>query len=133
MIVVLFKEQIVLDHVTSHVDLTPTLLQLVGVDISNYFFHGENILDPALKQRMVFMMNQNLKPENSFYRKGNFYTLNDLSGELYVTAYRGSNARPESSDVMEAANPDLDSYTAKVIKNADEQFKDSAAYFLQTQ
>ena len=115
----LLKEQIRLDHLSSHIDLTPTLLELVGVDISNYFFHGENILNPALKQRMIFQMNQKLKPENSFYKKDMFYTYNDLSAESYTSIYKKESLIPGSIDIAMSENPE------KIIKNAKECFNDT--------
>ena len=129
----LFDEQIALEQVTSHVDLTPTLLELVGVDTTQYFFHGANILSPALKQRTVFMMNQNLKPESSFYREGKFYTFNDLSGESYISEYRRNHKVSGSHDMVKTEDAELQQYTEKVIKDAGESFNDSAAYFLQRQ
>lgn len=119
------KEQIKLDHISSHVDLTPTLLELVGVDTSKYFFHGENILNPSLKHRMIFQMNQMLKPENSFIEKGIFYTYNDLSYESYTSVYRQDNIQSKSRDYGRTEN------TKKIIKNAKECFNDAGAYFLQ--
>ncbi len=109
------EKQITLNHATSHVDLTPTLLELVGIDTSKYFFHGDSILNPALKDRMIFTMNQSLKPESSFYKDDIFYSYNDLSAEAY-----------SSNDKQKTEKK----YIQDIIHNAKEQFNDLGAYNL---
>lgn len=114
------EKQIKLDYANSHIDLTPTLLELVGIDTSNYFFHGDNVLNPALKHRIIFMMNQSLKPENSFYKNNMFYTYNDLSAETFISEYKNTNDESNETEVV----------VKKVIQNAKEQFDDLGAYYL---
>lgn len=118
-------KQIKLEHVTSHVDLAPTLLDIVGIDTSKYFFHGENILNPRLKYRSIFQMNQKLKPENSFINKGIFYTYNDLSAESHGSIYIQNKLKRDKID------PEMRKNTEEIIKNAKEFFNNTGAYFLQ--
>lgn len=120
------ERQIVLDHPTSHVDITPTLLELIGIDTSEYFFHGDNILNPALKNRLIFMMNQGLKPENSFYKENMFHTYNELSGNIFVSKYE-SNISTNSPTMN---TYDKEQHIKNIIHNAKEQFNDLGAYNL---
>jgi hypothetical protein len=126
------REQVQLPHVTSHVDITPTLLELVGVDTSTLFHHGSNVLDRRLSTRISFMMNTRLSPIDGFHWNGEFVTHNRLTGEVRLAARTArvdarptANALPENATISRAiVDP------RRTFEAADTLFSTSAAYFL---
>jgi hypothetical protein len=59
-------------------------LEMIGMDTSQYLFHGLNMLDKRATQRVVFMMNTELSPVDGYHWNGYFFTFNNLSGIAYV-------------------------------------------------
>ena len=77
---------------TSHVDIAPTLLHLVGAPTQGMLHHGGYVLDRALAQRVLYLSNSKLGPVDGFTWNGQHFTYHALSGAAYV----GSGAAPES-------------------------------------
>jgi len=75
----LVAEERRLSYATSHIDITPTLLEMIGAPAGGYFFQGESLLDPNLDDRVIFLMNTGLNPTDGYYWKGRFFTYNSLS------------------------------------------------------
>ena len=116
----IFESQIRLPYVTSHVDITPTLLALLGLHDDSWLHHGGNMLDERLRDRVTFMMNTNLSPVDGFYWNGSHYTVNNLTGQVQVRA--GSvPGKPASSMSEEAAKA--------MMESASRLFEKSDAYF----
>jgi hypothetical protein len=64
----LFSQQVRLPHVTSHIDVTPTMLYLLGI-ASESFYHGANMLDRRLADRRTFFLSgmfPGLRPVDAF-------------------------------------------------------------------
>jgi hypothetical protein len=78
----LVANQIRLPYPTSHVDITPTLLSLVGVPTDGLLYHGENMLDPALAGRALFLLNARLAPFDYVVWKSGVYELDHLTGRV---------------------------------------------------
>jgi hypothetical protein len=91
----LLDQQVRVPFVTSHVDLTPTLLSLVGISLESMFHHGADILTGAPADRVTYMMNTGLSPVDGLHWKGFFLTYDSLRGitELATDPTR-SDARP---------------------------------------
>jgi hypothetical protein len=129
----LFEKQIRLPYVTSHVDIAPTLLALVGITDDSWLHHGGHMLDQRLSNRVIFMMNTNLSPVSGFRWNGCHYTLNELTGTVQV---RGTS----SSMYPQAINVSNCDRTSAVLSNeavrsileaANRQFQTTFAYFQQ--
>lgn len=73
-----------LSWATSHVDITPTLLHLVGVPTAGMLHHGRDVLDPRLAQRAILLLNGGLRPVDGILWKNHYITHHGLTGASYV-------------------------------------------------
>jgi hypothetical protein len=76
----LLERTVPVPHVTSHVDLVPTVLGLLGVPADGLVLHGRGMLDPALADRTVFMLNSRLAPYDYVWHGGRMHELDHVSG-----------------------------------------------------
>jgi hypothetical protein len=91
----LLKQQVRVPFVTSHVDLAPTLLSMVGVSIDDMYHHGANILRGEPANRVTYMMNTGLSPVDGLHWNGLFLTHDALRRITEVaTDPSRSDARP---------------------------------------
>lgn len=67
-------------YATSHVDITPTLLHLLGIPAEAYLHHGSYVLEPALRDRVVFLPSSRLGPLDGLTYQGKYVTQHALSG-----------------------------------------------------
>ncbi|MCH8073424.1 MAG: sulfatase-like hydrolase/transferase, partial [Proteobacteria bacterium] len=74
----LLRQQVQVPFVTSHVDLAPTLLAMVGVSLDGIYHHGANILSGEPAGRVTYMMNTRLSPVDGFHWNGLFFTYDAL-------------------------------------------------------
>jgi len=120
----IFGTQYELNHVTSHVDIAPTLLFLVGENDPSQFFHGDIMLNSFLENRIVFMMNHDLKSVNSFHWKGVFFSYNDLTQETNSYIYEKS--------IFDKKRVGLEGElkSAVVLDKARSHFSDAVAMFM---
>ncbi len=82
----LFPSEVRLPYATSHADLAPTLLYLLGLP-STGLFHGDNMLDRGLANRLTFLMSgtyPGLRPVDGFTSGDQVYTLYDILGRVTV-------------------------------------------------
>jgi hypothetical protein len=77
---------------TSHVDIAPTLLRLVGVDTTGMFHDGQYMLDAALADRVLYLSNSRLGPLDGLRWNGTHLTFHALSR----IAECGDGAKPDS-------------------------------------
>jgi hypothetical protein len=129
----LFEKQIRLPYVTSHVDITPTLLALMGITDDSWLHHGGHILDQRLRNRVTFMMNTNLSPVSGFRWNGCHYTLNDLTGKVELIA-SSSNESSNSTEISKCDGPPAalsDETVRSMLEAANRQFQITFAYFQQ--
>ena len=129
----LFEKQIALPYVTSHVDITPTLLALMGIAEDSWLHHGTHMLDQRLRQRVTFMLNTNLSPVSGFHWHGCHYTLNDFTGKTEVKG-RSWDANSETTDASECDHPAAvlpDATIRLILEAAHSQFRLTLAYFSQ--
>jgi hypothetical protein len=85
---------------TSHVDITPTLLHLVGVPTEGLLHHGGYVLDGRLARRVLFLSNSRLGPMDGFRWGEHHVTFHALTGAAQI----GSGTAP-SSMLPLAASP----------------------------
>jgi phosphoglycerol transferase MdoB-like AlkP superfamily enzyme len=129
----LFEEQIRIPYVTSHVDIAPTLLALIGIQDDSWLHHGTNMLDQRIRERATFMMNTNLSPVSGFQWNGCHYTLNDLTGKVQV---RDGWSRPKSeplqtSGCQESSAVLSDKTVKTMLESAKRQFQTTLTHFQQ--
>lgn len=122
-----------LPYVTSHIDVAPTLLELVGVRTDSLLLHGASMLGQTQRRRVTFLMSNSLRPVDGFYQEGYFFVFNRFTGEVRVTrAPSASRSEPPSGLVPDGRpSPGLARRIASEIEEARSVFDTTAAYFLQ--
>lgn len=75
----LVDETVRLPFATSHVDIAPTLLHLVGIATEGMLHHGGYVLDARLAERVVFLPSSKLGPLNGYTWRGHYVTHHALS------------------------------------------------------
>jgi len=129
----LFDGGMRLSHVTSHVDIAPTLFDLVGIPTDSLLLHGSSMLDPEVERRTTFMLNNSLRPVDGYYRDGWLYVYNAFTGEARKERAPGGMARRGSQEASSNVPPSL-AFTADVAATLDRAagiFDTTSAYFLQ--
>jgi hypothetical protein len=69
---------------TSHIDITPTLYDLLGIERGSEFLEGSPIWEPLLAQRTTFLFGLQMIGADGFQSKGKFYMWNRMSGAVYA-------------------------------------------------
>ncbi|MDQ2767786.1 MAG: sulfatase-like hydrolase/transferase, partial [Gemmatimonadota bacterium] len=129
----LFDHGVRLPYVTSHVDIAPTLLALVGIPTDFLLFHGTDMLDPQIRNRTTFMFNNSLRPVDGYYRKGWLYVYNAFTGEAHVERSAEGSTSPTPGGHVGAEQPS-EAMTARVARTLDRAagiLDTTSAYFLQ--
>lgn len=128
----LIKQQVRLPYITSHIDFVPTVLELLGINSEEYFYHGSNMLDRKIEQRITFMMNTALSPVDGFHLKGKFFSYNNLSGRVEVSDdFMSFELLTEQNKPDEKIQTPLSAQKVReALKGATEHFNVTAAYFL---
>lgn len=107
---------------TSHVDVAPTVLALLGIPADGLVFHGGNMLDSTLADRAVFLMNKELSPYDYLLWHDRTYELDPLMGEVAVVGTQpGAHA---------AARPLSPTEAQSIFASALHAFDLTSAYFL---
>jgi hypothetical protein len=125
----LLKTETRLQYATSHVDLTPTLLEMTGTPAEGRFFHGESMLDPALEDRVIFLMNTGLIPTDGYTWKGLYFTYNSLSGMSEVGRSGAATAPGPPDEAVAATIPDALREPKLVLVRARDNFNRAARFF----
>jgi hypothetical protein len=76
--------QVRVPYLSSHVDIVPTLFDLMGIDTAPMVHHGRSLLDGALAGRATFFVNRGLVPVDAYHWSGRFFTFNQLTGHTEV-------------------------------------------------
>ncbi len=129
----LFESHVRLTYDTSHVDITPTLLALSGINSDSWLHHGGNMLDQRLRDRVTFMMNGDVSPVQGFHWNGCDYTVNSLTGQVRVRPGAATVEREplEPSDLEQRGARLSDEAVRSTLERADRLFETTAAYFHQ--
>jgi hypothetical protein len=118
----LLSRQVRLPHVTSHVDITPTLLYLVGLEPEHFLFHGGNVLDGRLRERVTYLMGAGLYPVDGLHWRGRMVTVNRVTGEV--------RSRPRDREARGPAAARLEDDPRRLLRSARAVFEATAALFL---
>jgi len=71
---------------TSHLDIGPTVLDLLGVETGREFEQGAPLWDPRIKRRETFYLGKFLTGSDGFHRDGGFYMYQYLTDSLRESA-----------------------------------------------
>ena len=85
---------------TSHIDLMPTVLDLLGADRNRDSEQGTAIWNPALSQRTTFFFSRQAFGADGYYKGGKFFTFSQMSGTASVNSemhFGASNILQENS------------------------------------
>jgi hypothetical protein len=129
----IFDHGVRLAHVTSHVDIAPTLYELVGISSDSLLLHGSSMLDPTIERRTTFMFNNSLRPVDGYYKGGWLYIYNAFTGEARAERAPGSMGLTSPPGFTPGAPPSL-TFNASVANTLDHAagiFDTTSAYFLQ--
>jgi arylsulfatase A-like enzyme len=121
----ILDHQVRLPHVTSHVDITPTLLGLVGLEGEPWMHHGTHVLDGRLAGRITFMLNTGLSPVDGFHWNGTHYTVNGVTGRV---AARPDRHAPAAQGVDPEVLPD--EVVRSILERANRVIEATACGFL---
>jgi len=87
---------------SSHIDIAPTILSLMGNETSNYLYQGDSMLNPNLRERVTFFWGGHYFGTNAMHYRGKFYMENIVTGEKLVSDKflfeNYSTGRPDDSD-----------------------------------
>jgi len=126
----LLRTEVALPYVTSHVDIAPTVLELIGISPDLFLFHGQCLLDRRLEHRITFTINLGLSPVDGFHWAGSYYTVNNLTGE--VLSYPRTRQAHASIDLSHP--PDKPAFSEQevrdILEKADTLFDATLACFL---
>lgn len=109
-------------YLTSHVDVAPTVLALLGLSDRSRIFHGSSMLDGRIADRTTFMLDTNLAPVSGFYRRGIHYIVNHLTGAV--------SSRPDAREPGRPAERLSDEAVKATLAEADRVFDATDCVFL---
>jgi phosphoglycerol transferase MdoB-like AlkP superfamily enzyme len=124
----IFGAQVRLPYPTSHADIAPTVLDLLGIGHDERLYLGNNMLDRRLADRIVFLPSASfagLYPADAFRWKDQIYSLHRIVDRVAVRDAHGS-------PFVSRARPTLplsEDETRRIMDGAREVFEDTAAYF----
>jgi arylsulfatase A-like enzyme len=76
---------ILIPWLTSHIDVTPTILDLLGVERSRMLEQGDAIWDPELAQRSSFFFARQAFGTDGYYSPPQFFMWNQISNAVSVS------------------------------------------------
>ncbi|MCC7047478.1 MAG: sulfatase-like hydrolase/transferase [Alphaproteobacteria bacterium] len=91
-----------LDHVTSHIDVTPTVLDLLGETKGRQMEQGLPIWETSAKHRTIYFMAGGILGADGFYRDGLYFMRSNVTGSVY----RNKELRFLSSNLVRSDEPD---------------------------
>jgi glucan phosphoethanolaminetransferase (alkaline phosphatase superfamily) len=101
----LFQKTVRLDRTTSHVDITPTILDIMGLGSDRYLQEGMSMLDPAIDDRITFFLGQHLRGFDSVYYRDKYLMYSYDRETAYLnTSFRFSQ---QNQINISAADPDV--------------------------
>lgn len=118
----LINAPIRITQVTSHVDIAPTVCALLGIPADTLVLQGVDMLSDSTANRVVFLMNSGIYPDNAFVYRGIRYDWNSITNAVTTSIVVKGQAR--ASPPMAAAD------VREELASADHVFSLTAAYFL---
>jgi hypothetical protein len=122
----LIPRRITLPWVTSHIDLAPTILDLLGVPRDGLLLQGENVLDERLQERVTLLPSGMFVP---MYPVDGFHYLGNVYSWAYVVDR--VNVRADPGGAPGAGQATLSSEQVRALLTASRRLlDDTAAFFL---
>ena len=75
----------VVETLTSHVDIAPTILQLAGVPLEGLFLEGLPLTDPRIEDRVTFFLGGHYYGSNGLHYRGRYFMENEIAELAYVS------------------------------------------------
>lgn len=116
----LFKEPLRTGTFSSHIDLAPTILELLGMQSERRFYHGMSLLDSRLVSRVTFLFNETTMPINGYHWNGYYFTSDNLTKLSTLSrdfSRLGPDILPEGLSKFSDVHPQL-SHPDSVIADA---------------
>jgi hypothetical protein len=88
-------------YLTSHLDVAPSLLDLLGIADGREFEQGSPLWDPRIKDRTTWFWGRQYIAADGFHEKGQFVSLHALNHVAYVSKQMQFDDR----DVLDPATP----------------------------
>lgn len=79
-----FPEPVVIQRVTSHIDLVPTVLELMGLNKPGYLHQGLSMFDKALDDRATFFLGEHFFAASGMHYRGQFVMWFHKSSTVYM-------------------------------------------------
>lgn len=70
--------------ITSHVDVAPTVLALMGLREPGWLHQGLPVTDPRLEDRVTFFLGGHYLGSNGLHHRGRFFMVNEVAGLRYL-------------------------------------------------
>jgi hypothetical protein len=71
-------------YVTSHIDITPSILDLVGISAGREMEQGAPLWDPRLASRQIYFWGNQMQGNDGLYSGGEFYGWNRIADTVYA-------------------------------------------------
>jgi len=98
-----------IDNVTSHVDVAPTLLDLLGIAYDRRLDQGAPIWDPHLEDRRTYFLAADYIGSDGYHQKGRYY----MANQVLSTAYANDRLGFDDSDFLLPETPEYDEVVAR--------------------
>ncbi len=73
-----------ISSITSHVDIPPTVLSLMGLRDPGWLHQGLPITDPRIEGRVTFFLGGHYLGSNGLHHRGRFFMVNEVAGLRYL-------------------------------------------------
>jgi Sulfatase len=96
-----FPSEVKIEGVTSHIDIAPSLLDLLGSEEAEPFFQGVPFWDPAIAQRKTFFFGSGSVGSDGFHSPGHYYSHLLLGNMIYAASKMSFDDSTAVTDVHE--------------------------------
>ncbi len=80
-----FPSTVTVSEVTSHVDVAPTVLSLIGGASGPYLHQGTSLLDPSVRKRVTFFLGDHYTGCDAIHYDGRFFMVNSVARAGYAS------------------------------------------------
>ena len=108
-----FEKPVVMQRLTSHVDVVPTVLDLMGIDQAGLLQQGLSMFDDAIDRRITFFLGEHLLSATALHYRGKFFMFDRRTHGVYrddhftfsaADAVRNPESDAESTSLLTAFN-----------------------------
>ena len=79
-----FSKPAVIRRLTSHIDIVPTILELMGLNKAGYLHQGLSMFDKALDDRVTFFFGEHFFAADAFHYRGQFMMWFHKASTVYL-------------------------------------------------